>query len=52
MEKSNKDSIFNVDNKLKSQKDLESLHKEFENFPIIDLKFVYKTFVGDINFCR
>jgi hypothetical protein len=29
-----------------------SLHKEFSDVPIRDLKFVYKTLVGDYNNCR
>lgn len=51
-ERNNQLSIFNVDNRLKSEKDLLSLHKEFSDVPILDLKFVYKTFVGDYNVCR
>ena len=42
-------SVFNVDNKLASQKDLISLHRDFENVPIIDLKFTYKALAGDYN---
>ena len=48
-ETNNKESLFNVDNKLASQKDLMSLHEEFQDVPIIDLKFVYKTLAGDYN---
>lgn len=51
-ERNNELSIFNVDNKLKSEKDMLSLHKEFSDMPIQDLKFVYKTFVADYNICR
>lgn len=51
-ERSNHSSIFNVDNKLKSERDLMSLHKEFSNMPIRDLKFVYMTFDGDFNGSR
>jgi hypothetical protein len=51
-ERNNQLSIFNVDNRLQSEKDLLSLHKEFSDVPILDLKFVYKTFVGDYNVCR
>jgi hypothetical protein len=29
-----------------------ALHKEFSDVPIRDLKFVYRTFVGDYNVCR
>lgn len=42
-------SIFNVDNNYSSEKDLISLHKEFEDVPIIDLKFIYKALAGDYN---
>lgn len=52
VERSNEASIFNVDNKIKSERDLMSLHKEFSNMPIRDLKFVYMTFVGDYNQSR
>lgn len=51
-ERSNEVSIFNVDNKLKSERDLMSLHKEFSDVAIRDLKFAYKTFAGDYNICR
>jgi hypothetical protein len=51
-ERINEASIFNVDNKLKSERDLMSLHKEFCNMPIRDLKFAYMTFVGDYNHSR
>lgn len=42
-------SIFNVDSNYGSEKDLISLHKEFQDVPIIDLKFIYKTLAGDYN---
>ena len=42
-------SIFNVDNKYLSQKDLISLHRNYEDVPIIDLKFIYKALAGDYN---
>lgn len=48
-EKHSETSLFNVDNKLASQKDLISLHQEFEDVPIIDLKFIYKALAGDYN---
>ena len=48
-EKHNEMSLFNVDNKLTSQKDLMSLHEEFIDVPIIDLKFIYKALAGDYN---
>ena len=38
-----------MDNKLASQKDLISLHQEFEDVPIIDLKFIYKALACDYN---
>lgn len=51
-ERINEASIFNVDNRLQSERDLMSLHKEFADMPIRDLKFVYMTFVGDYNHSR
>ena len=51
-QRTNEASIFNVDNKLRSERDLMSLHKEFANMPIRDLKFVYMTFAGDYNHSR
>lgn len=38
-----------MDNRYNSSKDLISLHKEFQDVPIIDLKFIYKFLDGDYN---
>ena len=47
--KHSQQSVFNVDSKMASQTDLISLHQDFEDIPIIDLKFIYKTLAGDYN---
>lgn len=48
-EKINSQSVFNVDNRLASQKDLICLHRDYEDVPIIDLKFIYLSLDGDYN---